>query len=80
MEVPRAEIELDLARSIKRRQIVGGTGKRGWRPKREESPRKREGGGVIDRVSRERDVKKKKDRTKRHSAAKRQRHHKSKTR
>lgn len=45
MEVPLAEIELDLTQSIKRRQIVGRTGKRGWRPKREESPWERRGRG-----------------------------------
>lgn len=42
MEVPLAEIELDLAQSIKRRQIAGGTRKKGAAsPKREEESSRR---------------------------------------
>lgn len=79
MEVPLAEIELDPAQSIKRRQIVGRAGKRGWHPPKERDHLGKEGKGGNG--SRQRgNVKKKKERERRHSATKRQRHHKSKTR
>jgi len=49
MEVPLAEIE--LAQSIKRRQIVGRTRKRGWASEKREIHLGKEAGGGIDRVS-----------------------------
>lgn len=51
MEMPFAEIELDLARSIKRRQIVGRTGERGA-VRKERNHLGKEGVGGIDRVYR----------------------------
>lgn len=51
MEMPLAEIELDLAQSIKRRQIVGRTGERGGVRKERDHLGKEEGGG-IDHISR----------------------------
>lgn len=52
MEVPLAEIELDPAQSIKRRQIVGRAGKRGWHPPpKERDHLGKEGKGGMDRVS-----------------------------
>lgn len=51
MEMPLAEIELDLVQSIKRRQIVDGTGERGG-VRKERNHLEKKGEGKIDRISR----------------------------